>query len=75
MDGQDESLRACGEQGVAFVPFVAIAGVPVAGRVRAAPTMTNYSPARARTRGDGRAGPAGVDAASRTPRTGHPGPR
>ena len=44
--GQDQLLRTCGEQGVAFVPFFAIAG---AGR-EAAPAAPNRAGPRGRPR-------------------------
>ena len=57
-----EFLRACGQQGIAFVPFFAIAGQ---GREQGTPD-TEHDAVRAIARGprrDARAGPAGLDAA------------
>jgi pyridoxine 4-dehydrogenase len=64
---EHEFLRACGEQGVAFVPFFAVAG---SGREAGASARR-----RPRTRCFGRAGPDRVDAAARAACTGHPGNR
>lgn len=67
---QDEFLRTCGEQGVAFVPFYAIAG---AGREMGARDADREEVlAVARTRGECGAGPARVDAAPRGTCAGHP---
>ena len=45
----DDFLRGCGEQGIAFVPFFAIAGDGSRSGRRAAPSTTRYSPSRAPT--------------------------
>ena len=66
----DEFLRACGAQGIAFVPFFAIAG-PAARPVRATPTARRSSPSHAPTERRG-PGQAGLDAAARTARACHP---
>lgn len=71
---QDAFLRDCGEQGIAFVPFYAIAG---AGREAGAAPDADSRRRRAahdrpRARREHGAGPAGLDAAPRAPCARHP---
>ena len=67
----DEFLRACGAQGIAFVPFFAIAGSRARGGCERH-RRPNGTRGRARPPGNGSAGQAGLDAAARTACAGHP---
>ena len=66
-----EFLRACGEQGVAFVPYFAIAGEAREGRPDG--TRARRGPGHRRgPRRHARPGPAGLDTAAGPARAGHP---